>query len=109
MKLKEQIEQCLEKYPETRDCDLKLTMRIWHEFYPELLFTYNDRPCVTLKNILELPREDNVKRYRAKIQNEEHRFLPSLEVALTRGIAEDKWRFHMGYPPKYPIGQQKLV
>ena len=48
---------------------------------------------VELKNIMELPREDNVKRIRAKFQNEKKMYLPtSLEVARQRKISEEEWR-----------------
>lgn len=48
---------------------------------------------VELGSIINLPREDNIKRIRAKIQNEEHKYLPTtLEVARQRKIAEEDWR-----------------
>jgi folate-dependent phosphoribosylglycinamide formyltransferase PurN len=56
---------------------------------------------IALKNLKHVPSQDDVKRLRAKIQNEEHKYLPtSLEVAKRRGFAEEKWREYLGYGAK---------
>ena len=99
--LKGQIELVLANYPETRDSDVELTIRVWKSFYQEFLF--NGDQCVYLKDLFELPREDNIKRIRATIQNCEGRYLPtSWEVAKKRGIEENKWRSFIGYPVGNP-------
>ena len=70
---------------------------------------HEDNDSVMLKELFELPREDNIKRIRAKIQNDEKRLLPTKwEVARKRGILEDEWRVAMGYPSKNCAGQDKL-
>lgn len=51
------------------------------------------KPLIELGKIMDLPREDNIKRIRAKIQNEEHKYLPTtLEVARQRKISEEEWK-----------------
>jgi len=96
--LKGKIEYCLRNYPETRNSDITLTIKIWQTFYGISDF-------VSLKDLYNLPREDNVKRIRAKIQNDQKKFLPTiLKVAKKRGILEDEWRVAMGYPTKESSG-----
>ncbi len=93
-KLKSQILQILENYPKSRDSDLWLTIKLWCVFYPSRI--KNDEKLgkfVFLKDIMELPREDAVKRIRAVIQNEEHKYLPTnWKVAKQRKINEDIWK-----------------
>lgn len=51
-----------------------------------------------MRRLLDLPREDNVKRVRAKIQNEEHKYLPTNpDVLIKRGILEEYWQDALGY------------
>lgn len=98
--LKEKVEKMLRLYPETRNSDIELTIRIWKEYFPTKLITRekDGKIYVAVSDLFELPREDNVKRLRAKIQNEEGKFLPtSLEVALKRGIEEEKWHKAMAF------------
>ena len=55
-------------------------------------------PKVGLVEIMKLPREDNVKRIRAIIQNEEGRFLPTTQqVAKRRDIEMDKWHKYVAF------------
>jgi hypothetical protein len=93
--LKEKILKTLSLYPETRDCDIELTTRIWKEYYPKKL-KYREadaRYYVALDDLLLIPREDHIKRIRAVIQNEEHKYLPrKMEVRKKRKIAEEEWR-----------------
>ena len=97
--LKAKVLYCLEKYPETRNSDIKLTNAIWLKYYSEKIFYNSDNDfCVKLTDLYNLPREDNVKRCRAKIQNEEGQYLPTtLEVVKKRRINEEAWRTAMGY------------
>lgn len=98
--LKKKILRVLEENPKARDSDQWLTLKIWALYYPSKIKTIEEevngvvrpRKYVCLEDILDLPREDNVKRIRAKIQNEEHRFMPTtLEVAKQRKISEEDW------------------
>lgn len=102
--LTKQILEVLENTPASRDSDQYLTLCIWNRYYPKYI---KDEPTgemgedgvekvvkyVALKDIMQLPREDNVKRIRAKIQNEQNKFLPtSWVVAKQRKINETVWR-----------------
>lgn len=99
-KVKKMVEYCLNNFPETRDSDIELTIRIWNEFFPSrIIVGQSGAQAIRLKDLFDLPREDHVKRIRAKIQNEEGRFLPTtLKIAMQRGIEEVKWKEFMGYP-----------
>jgi len=95
--LRKQIITILSNTPKARDSDQYLTLCIWNRFYPEKIITLPDGDLsVKLKDIMLLPREDNIKRIRAIIQNEEKLFLPtSLEVAKQRKIEENDWRAYL--------------
>lgn len=92
--LKSKILKILAEFPKARDSDIWLTIKLWTLYYPTRIDrTDPENPKIALKDILEMPREDNVKRIRAKIQNEEHLYLPeSFQVRKQRKISEDEWR-----------------
>lgn len=105
--LKGQVEYVLSTNEASRNSDIALTLEIWRRFFPTLVHTHRasgdgaEREFVYTKDIFDLPREDNVKRIRAQFQNDMQKYLPtSLEVAEQRGINEETWRKHLGYPPK---------
>ena len=101
----------LRDFPKARDSDTWLTLKLWTIFYPQLIksetFIAKDLngeqvqvtdKSVRLLDIMSLPREDNIKRLRAKIQNEELKFLPTTwEVAKQRRIEESVWRNYVNY------------
>lgn len=99
-RLKNMVEQILRentKYQgiEARNSDIALLIIIWQRWYG-----VSDLPNGTIhvRRLLDLPREDNVKRVRAKIQNEEHKYLPTNpDVLIKRGILEDYWHDALGY------------
>lgn len=99
-RLKNMVEQVLRDNPkyngiEARNSDLALLILIWQRWYG-----VSDRPdgTIQVRRLLDLPREDNVKRVRAKIQNEEHKYLPTNpDVLIKRGILEDYWHDALGY------------
>lgn len=111
--LTQQVRWCLENVPETRNCDIALMIQIWKKYYVEWLFTIESitgtihrlkdfpseekhSPAVCLCNIANLPREDHIKRIRAKIQNQQKEFLPTEEaVAIARGLDVEWWREEM--------------
>ena len=102
--LKSQVLRCLNEYHETRNCDIELTTRIWKVFYASFV-KVNDRgiELINLEDLKELPREDNVKRVRAKIQNhkEKPRYLPTDPlVRQKRFISEEQLRKSLGYSPE---------
>lgn len=99
--LKNQVEAVLIDDPETRNSDIALTIGVWVRFY-------GVKMSIEVSQLYKLPREDNVKRIRAKFQNEENKYLPtSWEVAEKRGINERTWRRFMGYDIKKVMEQEK--
>lgn len=98
--LKEKVEAILKEHPQARDSDVWLTAKLWAVYYPQCIYkcaiTEGAEPVqvVTLTDIVKvLPREDAIKRLRAKIQNDGGKYLPTTwEVANKRNIAEEAWR-----------------
>ena len=105
--LKIMVTKTLEAIEQTRNDDILLTTEIWKRYYPEhLRIDALGNQFVYLRSLTLLPREDNVKRIRAKLQNEENKFLPTDEkVREQRKISEEQWREYLGYKP----AQQKAV
>ncbi len=101
-----QIENILKTYPDTRNSDITLTLYVWMFGYSHLIggmWDAQEAPSyrgatVELKHLFELPREDNVKRIRAKFNAQGLYWPTDLKIAKARGIQEDKWREFMGYP-----------
>ena len=90
--LKEKVLYCLNKHQDTRNSDIKLTNAVWIEYHNSVIFKENGEYAVRLKDLYNIPREDNVKRLRAIIKNKEHKFLPtSLEVVKRRKMNEKVW------------------
>jgi hypothetical protein len=105
--LKQEVEYVLENYPLTRNSDIDLTIRIWETYHQDkfakILKTNQDKSAFEKMRLvmMELPREDNVKRIRAKFQNEMKVYLPtSEEVAKKRGFKVEEWRELLGYKQK---------
>ena len=106
-KLKIQILEILEKYPKSRDSDQWLTIKLWCVYFPsrihEEVIAYDEddkatktKKYIYLDDIMELPREDDVKRIRAVIQNVEKQFLPtSWAVAKQRKIKQEEWEYYI--------------
>lgn len=94
--LKNQVSYILSHFPETRNSDITLTIELWKNYYPDKLF--NNDQCIYVRDLFDLPREDNIKRIRAKIQNEDREFLPTdIKVFIERARASDEWRKFLGY------------
>ncbi len=99
-RLKNMVEQVLRDNPtymgaEARNSDVALTVLIWQRWYG-----VSDKPdgMIHVRRLFDLPREDNVKRVRAKLQNEEHKYLPTnQDVLIKHGILEDYWHDALGY------------
>lgn len=96
--LKTQVTKILVKDEQSRNSDIRLTQCIWWEFYQEKMVKLEDGSvAVRLRDMFDLPREDNIKRIRAKIQNEDHKFLPTdPEIRRKRQIKEEEWREYLG-------------
>jgi len=94
IKLTEKVERVLRQFPETRNSDALLTIQIWKTYNDSQLITWKDwiSKYIKLETVLDLPREDTVKRVRAKLQNEKGLYLPtSIEVRKKRRINEESW------------------
>lgn len=99
--LKKQILEVLASTTEARNSDQYLTLCIWNRYYPQYVQEVNREVpgkepekvrMVSLRDIMILPREDNVKRIRAIIQNVEKRYLPtSAAVRKQRKINQEVW------------------
>ena len=88
--LRKKILHCLKKYTETRNNDTTLTIKVWKEFNPEHFGRDGESMKVTALH--ELPKMATISRCRRKIQNEEHKYLPTKkEVAMRRGIQQTMW------------------
>ena len=87
----------LKNYPETRNSDITLMIKIWEVYYPSRVRkAQNGQLGVYLSDLYELPREDNIKRIRAHFQNDLNRYLPTdPAVVKQRRINEVKWREYM--------------
>lgn len=95
--LDKKVRAVLKEDEKSRNSDIRLTQMLWWKYYPHKLKKIDGVICVALKDLFELPREDNIKRIRAKIQNEERRFLPTDPViAKKRGWKKDEWREYLG-------------
>lgn len=91
--LKTKVERILEGYPETRNSDTLLTSQLWKVFHRNALLTKDGiNFYIKVEDISKLPREDHIKRYRARIQNQEHRFPPTdPEILKKRQHLEGEW------------------
>lgn len=97
--LEKQIREILAKDERSRNSDIRLTHCLWITFYRKHFKMIDGHWHVDIQAMYELPREDNIKRIRAKIQNDLHEFLPTdPEVARKRGWEIDEWRAYLGYP-----------
>mgnify|MGYP000004589549 CR=1 FL=1 len=104
-KLRDMVEAVLRDVEDTRNSDVTLTLEIWKRYYPEHILNTSkgDKTGLFLESLYVLPREDNVKRIRAKIQNEENKYLPTIEaVRVKRKISEEAWYDYLGYARRNP-------
>lgn len=97
MELKLQVKQILEDYPETRNNDISLMIKLWEVYYfvgyCDLLLEGN------IKALYSLPYQDNIKRYRAMYQAKGICVPTDWEVAKQRRMKEDWWREKLNYKP----------
>lgn len=98
-KLKSMVYRVLERVEETRDSDITLMIRICEIYYPsKVRHDKSGEAEIFLKDLYELPREDNIKRIRAFFQNEQNLFLPKSEIVRkNRGISEERWKKWLEY------------
>ena len=96
-RLKEQDAFILETLPETRDDDILLWLQLIRKYYSHMTFKDNEeKQCVMLRKILDMPKQYDVQRYRTHIQNVEKKFLPTKEsVVRARRQNVEVWRLVM--------------
>jgi hypothetical protein len=85
--------------PATRDSDVTLMIEVWKKFYSEYLVIRekDGEAFIKLKHLYIVPREDTIKRMRAKL-NEEGKYLTSDEkVAKQRRLNMDEWHKAMAF------------
>lgn len=108
--LKGQIEAVLRDLPHTRNSDTDLLVEVWRRFYPDYLITRagDGMQYVCVEKLGWLPSQDDVKRIRATFQNDERKYLPTLEkVAKARKMNIPEWQVALGYnaaPGSGPLG-----
>lgn len=98
--LRGQVLAVLRDMPHTRNSDTDLMVEIWRRFYPDyLLRSQRDgMQYVSVEKLGWLPSQDDVKRLRAAIQNEDKQYLPTVEkVAKARKMNIPEWRVSLGY------------
>lgn len=96
--LEQQIRHTLSIDEKSRNSDIRLTQMIWWHHYRNRMKMIDGKVYVNVADLFELPREDNIKRIRAKIQNVNKEFLPTdPAIAKKRGWQEDEWRKFLGY------------
>mgnify|MGYP000844596995 CR=1 FL=1 len=106
--LKDQVEFILTTVPESRNSDITLTIELWKYYYPQSVHRgeKTGKYYILIDKLFDLPREDNIKRIRAEIQNVEHRYLPTeVAILIERARMSKEWREFLGYNPLTPIEQ----
>lgn len=99
MLLKDQVEQTLKDFPETRNSDLQLTFRIISVYLPNEMKKIDGQWFISTKALKEI-REDNCKRYRATF-NSKGFYMPTDEQVLKqRKLNEKEW--HESMSPSNP-------
>jgi hypothetical protein len=84
------VRQLLKEDVGCRNDDRYLILRVCQEILEQC---GSDAVVVTVDTIRKLPSFETIIRVRAKIQNEEHQYLPTDEkVRRQRGISETVWR-----------------
>jgi len=101
MTIQDKIEFCLRKYPNTSNSDIRLTASVWYEFHNSSLSQQDGELAVKLSEMYKLPREDQIKRYRAKF-NAQGKYMPTdQKVFKQRKLNEKYW--HEEFSPSNPI------
>lgn len=88
--VKERVEYVLRNYPESRNDDFYLWLIYVRLFCKELAKYIDFIPYNVLK---KAPKFETIRRVRQKIQNEEHRYLPTdPKVLRKRKLLSKTWR-----------------
>jgi len=94
MTLEKQVEDCLQKDLASRNSDITLMIRVWHDYYGIV------GDVIHLESLYSLPKQDNIKRIRAKFNHNGKYYPTNYVIAKQRGISENEWRLRLGYPLK---------
>jgi len=89
------VVSCLDRFPDSRDSDKVLFVRIAQEFY-------GVGDAIPIQSFLhDLPHFESIRRQREKIQNTEGRFPPTTwKVAESRNWNQERWKEALGYQAK---------
>lgn len=97
LNLEQKVRFILARYPETRNSDIKLAIKLWEEFYNHCLHLKDGKLSIQLKYLSKIPKQVSITRVRGKIQNKEGLYIPTnKEVIRQRHIKESEFR------KKYP-------
>ena len=121
-KLKNQVIETLKEQPLTRNSDIALTIAIWKKYHIEKTIG-GEGTAIRFSDMYDLPREDNIKRVRAKLQEMalkriedgtatggEHWYLPTDEkVIAQRQINAVLWKKALGYSHSAGPGQSEQL
>lgn len=90
LSLEKQVEYILSQFPETRESDLKLFIKLVNRF------AWCDITWSQVEKLLKAPSYTSIIRIRGKFQNQYKRFLPSLEVRKFRKQTQSDYRSRYG-------------
>jgi len=104
--LDKKVRTVLAELPQTRNSDITLTIAIWEKYHHVKMLEQEGRQYIDVQQLFNLPREDHVKRIRAKIQNVERLYLPTDRNILLRRVRLSKeWRTFLGYEKNWTDAQ----
>lgn len=89
--------------PKSRNNDILLTQLVWEDYYPQFITrdVLGD-PMIYLRDLYAVPNQDDIKRIRAKIQNEDRLYLPTdINIFIKRAKNSKEWRTFLGYKPEW--------
>src|SRR3989304_6645245 len=97
--LKAKVLYILSTEEDSRNSDIPLTIKLWQHYPPDTLITGKDgKQYINVRSLFDLPREDNIKRARAEVQNVERRYLPTdISIFIKRAHLSDEWKTALGY------------
>ncbi len=84
--LPQKVAHILNQFPETRDSDKVLTIKLLQTFYPEFI----NEGRIRLEDLNILPKSYDMARHRARFQNDCGLFLASPEIQLLRKKNQNK-------------------
>jgi hypothetical protein len=100
--LKTRVSGVLAEFPDTRNCDIKLMIYLWNKYYPAHIKNTSGGQGIFLSSLYTLPTQESIKRVRAIIQNDEHRWLPTDEkVRRRRRVLEEEYRTWVNSQTEY--------